>query len=369
MKGRPLTRRAFLLLTGAAAGVPFLQDPALAAPTSTPDANAVQADGRVSAILRVGGRIYLGGSFQHVNGAPRPRLAAIDATTGALTGWSPRADRGVYALAASADGSRIYAAGDFTAINGATRNRLAAIDATTGGPVAWAAGADGTVRAIAVTGPRVYIGGDFLNVNGQARNRLALVDAASGALSEDWRPNANNAVRKLAVSADGNRVYVGGYFTGVTGQARRYLEALNPFSGALISWNPRISRPVIDFVESGSRIFTAEGGPSGGATAAYDTATGVASWSVHADGDCQAITFYQGRVYVGGHYDVFAGQSRRKFAAVDALTGKLDTQWVPRGDRGVWELTPDAAAGRLYAGGEFTIINGRTRQRFAQFSG
>lgn len=352
------------------AGVLFSRDPALAAPSSTPDAGAVQTDGRVSAVLRVGDRIYLGGSFQHVNGVFRPRLAAIDAATGTLTGWSPRANKGVYSLAASADGSRIYAGGDFTTVNGTTRNRLAALDAATGQPVAgWTPGADGTVRTIAVSGARVYVGGDFLNVNGQTRNRLAMLDAGSGMLSADWRPNANNVVRKLEVSADGTRIYAGGHFTGASGQSRRYLEALNPSSGALISWRPEISRPVIDFVVSGTRVFTAEGGPSGGATGAYDVATGAAPWNTHADGDCQAITFYAGRVYVGGHFDVFSSQSRRKFAAVDPLTGALDPQWNPRGDRGVWELTPDAATGRLYAGGEFTTINGQPRLRFARFSG
>lgn len=364
-KGIPL----LLVLLAAGASILVLQSPALTAPGSTPDAGVVQTDGRVSAILRVGDRVYLGGSFQHVNGVSRPRLAAIDADTGALTGWSPRANKGVSTLAASANGTRIYAGGDFTAINGVTRNRLAALDATTGDPVAgWGAAVGGTVRTIAVSGPRVYLGGDFLSVNGQARNRLAMVDATSGALSGDWRPNVNNSVRKLAVSDDGTRVYAGGHFTGVVGQSRRYLEALNPISGALISWNPGISRPAIDFVESGPRIFTAEGGPGGGATGAYDTATGVSRWNVHADGDCQTITFFQGRVYVGGHYDVLGGQTRRKFAAVDSLTGALDAQWAPRGDRGAWELTPDPATGRLYAGGEFTTINGQTRQRFARFS-
>ncbi len=45
--------------------------PALAAPSNTPDFDAAQTDGRVSAVLRVGDRIYLGGSFQHVNGVFR----------------------------------------------------------------------------------------------------------------------------------------------------------------------------------------------------------------------------------------------------------------------------------------------------------
>lgn len=370
LRGPGKGRRVLLLFLVLAIGLLAGQVPAFAAPSDSPDPGAVQADGRVSAVLRVGDRIYLAGSFQSVNGVPRPRLAAIDANTGALTGWSPRANRGVYTLAASADGSRIYAGGDFTAVNGVARNRLAALDAATGQPVpGWTPGADGTVRTIDVSGARVYVGGAFLNVSGQARTRLAMVDAATGAVSDAWRPGANNVVRKLAVSDDGARVYAGGHFTTVAGQSRRYLEALDPSTGSLLPWRTGIPRPVIDFEESGGRIFTAEGGPAGGAAGAYDTTTGASPWNVHADGDCQAITVHDGLVYVGGHYDVLAGQSRRKFAAVHPLTGALDPGWNPRGDRGVWELTPDAATGRLYAGGEFTAINGQPRTKLARFSG
>jgi hypothetical protein len=72
---------------------------ALASPNNVPDAGTVQTDGQVSAIVVSGNKIYLGGYFTHVDGVQRNRLAAIDATTGQLTGWNPNANDNVRSLA------------------------------------------------------------------------------------------------------------------------------------------------------------------------------------------------------------------------------------------------------------------------------
>ncbi|WP_273844790.1 PQQ-binding-like beta-propeller repeat protein [Rubrobacter calidifluminis] len=358
-------------LAGCAVALAFLfilQVPARAAPAGSPY-DTVQTDGRVSAILLWGDRIYIAGNFRHVNGVPRTRLASMDAATGALRGWNPGANGAVYTLAASPDGTKIYAGGDFTSVGGVPHERLVALDPTTGRAVAgWRAGADGTVRTIAVAGNEVYLGGAFLHVDGRARTRLALVDGIDGSLAPNWHPSANNTVRKLTVSIDGTRIYAGGYFTAVSGQSRRYLATLSPALGTLLSWRPAIMRPVIDLVESGGYVFTAEGGTGGGAASAYDTTTGSVLWSRHADGDCQAVTVFDDEVFVGGHYDHFGGLLRRKFAAIDPVRGAVDPGWAPKADAGVWELTPDFLRGRLYAGGDFTSIGGQPQQGFASFS-
>jgi hypothetical protein len=103
--------------------------------SGTPDAGTVQTDGRVSAIVAMGDRVYLGGYFTHVNGVARNHLAAIDATTGQLTPWDPNANDAVLALAISSDGTRLYAGGIFTSVGGAVRNRLAAFSTATAGQV------------------------------------------------------------------------------------------------------------------------------------------------------------------------------------------------------------------------------------------
>ena len=58
------------------------------------------ANGTVQALAASGGRVYLGGSFSNVGGTARTRLAAVDATTGAVvSGFNPRPDAAVASLA------------------------------------------------------------------------------------------------------------------------------------------------------------------------------------------------------------------------------------------------------------------------------
>src|SRR3712207_119661 len=48
----------------------------------------IEADGPIQAIALAHGRIYLAGGFRTVNGLPRPGLAALDASSGALSAWA-----------------------------------------------------------------------------------------------------------------------------------------------------------------------------------------------------------------------------------------------------------------------------------------
>jgi hypothetical protein len=353
----------------------LLVSPARAEVSGTPDEGTAQVDGRVRAIMAVGDRIYIGGDFTSVDGVPRNRLAALDASTGELVpNWDPSAEDSVRALAASPDGTRIYVGGAFTSIDGLSRGRLAALDPATGAVTAWrpAPASGGPVRAIAVSGNRVYTGGSFTSVGGQGRPYLALIDATTGALNPNWAPTPNNLVRTMGLSADGSRLYVGGDFTTVSGSSRPYLAAFDATTGAVDTvFRPPSPNGLIHALAlSGTRVFTAEDG-AGGAAGAYDASTGVRAWRHSADGDAEAITVLGTKVYIGGHFEVFSGQSRRSFAAVDAGTGALDPQWIPNAQPSgtdVFAMASDASRGRVYAGGDFTGVSGRPHERFAQFS-
>jgi dipeptidyl aminopeptidase/acylaminoacyl peptidase len=360
---------------------------ALAASTvsGVPDTGSVQTDGQVSAVAVSGGKVYLGGSFTHVNGVVRNHLAAVDTATGQLTSWDPNASEAVRALAVSADGTRVYAGGVFTSVGGASRNRLAAIDASSGAvDTSWTPRANDGVRAIAVAGNEVYLGGRFTAVNGQARTRLAMVDGATGSLDPSWTPAANDLVRALGVSADGTRVFAGGDFTSINGFSRPYLAALSPTTGALDSAWTRPSAPngpVFDVQESGGHLYSAEGGP-GGALTAYDPSTGRSLWRKSADGDVQALTVLGGELYAGGHFLSFSGYARQMLAAVDAATGTTDPNWAPSAYGAncssvwapdpcsdfVWAMEADTLGGRIYAGGDFRKVSGTPHAGFAQFS-
>jgi hypothetical protein len=379
-------RRIYLLMTVVTAMLLGVGGVALAATTvsGVPDAGTVQTDGRVTAVVASGGRVYFAGSFTHVDGVLRNRLAAVDASTGQLTSWDPNANDAVQALAVSADGTRVYAGGPFTSVGGAARNRLAAIDAASGAvDPTWTPRANDAVRAIAVSGNRVYVGGRFTTVNGQARTRLALVDATTGALDASWAPSTNDLVRTLGLSADGSRVYAGGEFTTVNGLSRPYLAALSPNTGGLDgAWTrPTPNGPVFDLQESAGRLYSAEGGP-GGALTAYEPSTGRSLWRKSADGDVQALAVLGGNVYAGGHFLSFSGNARQMFAAVDATTGATDPSWAPSAHGAncssvwspdpcsdfVWAMEADPSTGRLYAGGDFRKVSGTPHAGFAGFS-
>jgi hypothetical protein len=334
-----------------------------------------QTNGRVNAIVLSDDTLYIGGSFTEVIteegvAVARSRLAAIDANTGELTDWAPQVNRPVTALALSPDGTRLYAGGRFTRAGGKTHNYVAAINAVTGAvDHGFKAGSDLPVRALVASGRRLYLGGDFSAVNGQGRSRLALVDAVTGDLDPNWAPAADATVQTLALSPNVGRLYMGGSFATISGKARRNLAALDASTGALdTTWRRDYpNRPVYDVEASGSRVYVAGGGV-GGKAAAFDASTGARLWSLHGDGDFQAVAYLDDEVYLGGHFRLLNDGTRRvRLLAVSAATGDL-SEWKAKANRGVWALGADAQRTRIYAGGDFTKISGQPREGFAQFS-
>lgn len=413
---------AVLLAVGAGFSLP---QRTLAAPASTADETWV-TDGRVSAIVRAGDRIYLGGSFtlvgpntgfgvvlsstngqmdssfprvndkvravvadgsggwyiggdfQRVGSAFRPGLAHVLASGEVDPNWKPRVEGSVNALALSPDGSRLYVGGAFTGIDGETRNRLAALDAATGAVDAnWNPDANGAVNALALSpdGSRLYAGGAFTSVSGASHPRLAALDAATGAVDPNWDPNANNAVNALAVSPDGARIYAGGNFTAVRGVSRNYLSALDSVRGLVdTGWNPDANGVVNALVLSpdGERLhaggaFTTLGGVVRNRLAVVDATTGVVgTWDPNANKAVASLAISPAGdlVYVGGDFTGVGGGKRNRLVAVDAATGKA-TSWNPVANGTVNALAPSADGGRVYAGGALTSVGGVSRPRLA----
>lgn len=89
------------------------------------------ADGNVQAIAGSGPAVYLGGHYTTFDdqGVPRMFFAEVDAYTGALTTWDPRAtgaNKGVWALVV--DGQHLYAGGGFTHFDGERQRLFAKFD-------------------------------------------------------------------------------------------------------------------------------------------------------------------------------------------------------------------------------------------------
>jgi|GEM_PF-999476 len=111
---------------------------------------------------------------------------------------------------------------------------------------------DRPVYAIVRTPDRVYIGGYFTYIGGQAHNYIAALDITTGAV-KDWNPNANDWVGALAVS--GTAVYAGGKFTSIGGKIRNRIAALDATTGNATDWNPNANSSVAVLAVSGLTVY------------------------------------------------------------------------------------------------------------------
>jgi hypothetical protein len=363
---------AILALTGGATAAQAVT----AAPKSAPVFN-----GGVYAIAYRGSTVYVGGSFTSATSGgrtySRQRLAAFDSRTGALLNWAPSADRTVRALAVS--GSSVYAAGDFGHVSDWRRDALVQLDAVSGAVGTFAHAVSGAPYSLAVGNGRLYLAGSFTAVDHVARGNLAAFSLTGGGLDGGWRPRADDAVH--AVSAYGSQVYLGGMFEAVNGVAgTSRLASVSGTTGA-VDWlfRPRTEAEVNAVTVDTAGVYVATGG-QGGRAIAY-TSRGAVRWQRVFDGDAAAITTLNGVTYVGGHFDhacltasngahgtcTDGSVARVKLAALTS-TGALST-WAPaaNGVVGVRVLAVDRTRGTLSAGGDFTLINGQDRRRFATF--
>jgi hypothetical protein len=188
-----------------------------------------RASGSVNAVVAVGRRIYVGGSFGSIDGESGTRnLAALTAGGAVDTGFVSQASYMVRGLAVGASG--IYAA------MGGPGGRLGAF--TTSGAGRWTLTMDGDAQAVAVMDRVVYIGGHFDNVCKSARTgnkgscvdgdtrriKLAAANESGGALLA-WSADGNGStgVQAMAASARLHKVVAGGAFTTIRGAARARL--------------------------------------------------------------------------------------------------------------------------------------------------
>lgn len=355
--------------------------PAPVRAVSASPAKAPLFNGSVYAIAYRGSTVYVGGSFTSVGWGGRSynrqRLAAFDASSGALLSWSPAADATVRALAVS--GSSVYAGGDFHRVSGWRRDALARIDATSGAVGSFSHSVAGAPYALAAGSGRLYVGGSFTSIDGTPRRNLAAFSLTGGGLDRNWRAGADDSVHALALS--GARVYAGGAFhkiNEVAGTLR--IAALSSTSGGVFNaFRPGAPAQVNALATDHNGVYAATGG-QGGKVLAY-AGGGAVRWMRTFDGDTVAVATLGGTVYVGGHFDracltnrngsqgacTDGAVNRVKLAAIDTRGGL--TPWAPQanGVIGVRALAVDLPRSTIAAGGDFTTINGQNRKRLAFF--
>lgn len=381
--------------------------PAAARTVGDAPAPVWQTDGRVREIIRVGDQLWLAGDFRRIRppgttpGHPqevaRRGVAVLDATTGAPLPLDPRLDGDAWAVAASPDGATVYVGGDFSTAAGVARKRAAAFRTSDGSLTGWDPRANSLVEALAVRADgTVFAGGYFSWIGRTGITALAALDGTTGVARGDWRPTVGQVqgmscpprcrphVAEL-VLADG-RLWVGGHFGVVNGQTRTNGAALDPMTGSLHAWDPNAysasasTQPsIVDtIVPVGDRVVvcgdwkTVHGQIStnvGLTTAAAGTP--VPGWRVTTDGGTPSCAVREGVLYLGGHFhrvgttaEATDGIDRLHLAAIELATAAV-LPWNPGADSplGVYAMQVDDSG--LRTGGDFANTGGTAQQGLA----
>ncbi|WP_374311544.1 PKD domain-containing protein [Microbacterium sp.] len=207
----------------------------------------VQIDsGIVWAQVIAGRTVFAGGSFSNARPAgatpgqnlmPRSNILAYDIETGVATSFAPTINGTVKSLAVSPDGRTLYVGGSFNQVNGQTRFNVAAFDVASGALLSTFRPAIGGsyVNAIVATDSTVYFGGLIGAAGGITRKNLAAASAANGAVVA-WAPTADLQVDTMVLEPGGGKLIVGGRFGQVNGANQRGLVALDLADGSILPW-------------------------------------------------------------------------------------------------------------------------------------
>ncbi len=384
--------------------------PASALSTSADD-GPWMANGRVYTSVRVGDTLYVGGTFTKVeelasggDSYAANNLAAIDVTTGAgISSFTPDVTNSldtttVRSLAVSSDGSTLYVGGTFDAVDGQARHNLAAIDLATGQATAYApqvengGGGLTKVAAIVTTPGAIYFGGRFSTVDGKRRAKAAAT-ALDGTLMSSWRPILNNRVEALAVADDGS-IFIGGKFTTVTvggnAFARQLVAQVTADTADVLSFSLTNDSQLTDNVvhtilATSTRVYLGVGAHGPNWVGSYNVGSGTLVWKFGTVGNVQALSMTPdgSRLYFGGHFGT--GRLQQTVCGTQHLHGlgfmvnpgttgshAPDCSWIPSIEpfgsnyQGIWTIQTTPSS--IWVGGGFKAVGGVSHLNLARFT-
>ncbi|MFJ8634566.1 fibronectin type III domain-containing protein [Streptomyces sp. NPDC093568] len=355
-----------------------------------------QTDGIVWSLEYARGVVYVGGTFNKVRppGAKpgqqevaRKNFAAFDAATGRLLPCAPSFTGGgntVRALKASPNGRVLYVGGSFGNVGKAGAASAVAID-TAGCSLRkdFRPTMSSFVRAIDVTNDAVYLGGDFTLVNGQDRERIAAFTPSGKLLP--FQAEIDAPVRAILAAPKFGKIIVGGDFFLLNGQLEKSLGALHPVTGKTVNsyadWLPPRSSVKALAGDETNFYVAAEGAGTGifDGRIAGRLGDGKMVWKDTCMGATQAVAVHKGVLYSGSHaHDCrdtpggFTEYHNRQHFLAQSVRNRHILHWFPDTDGGTGEgngpRVLKMAGEVLWAGGEFTTVNGRPQQSLTRFS-
>lgn len=296
--------------------------------------------GSVNAIVELAdGSLIIGGRFAYVNGKELQALARLKADGTLDEDWNPLFEElhsHVNTLLLAGDS--LYVGGSFSSVAGTPRRGIVRLDVASAQVDSnWHP--DGFLveinsMAMSGNGEHIFVGGRFNKLGGKAINAVAKLSTLSAEADADWNPQLNNSSRVDAMLLSGSDLFVGGRISEISGVSRKGIAKLSAIgTGALdMDWNPSTNGDIRSFVLSET----------------------------------------DNQLYVGGRFSTIGGVSRNGIARLNTSGGAIvDATWNPTatlhgflGDVRVLAL----AGSTLYAGGLFSEIGGQPRNSVARLS-
>ncbi len=334
----------------------------------------VDVSGTVSAVaVQTDGKILIGGFFTHVSGVNRANLARLNVDRTLDTSFVPNPNGSVYSILIQPNGS-ILIGGIFTEVAGVSRPAIARLlpDGTLDSD--FFANVGGWVKTIALeSSGNVLIGGSFTIAGSPPQNHLARLDKDLGDPDQSFSPVIQRGgiveVRAISVQANG-KIIIGGLFSSVGGAARNCLARIDPTTGVPDSFDPFpvyatevntiVAQPNGKILVGGLYL----GGFVTKKVARIDTVTGTEDPTFSAAFAGNIETGYSvyalavqpnGRILVGGFFNLVNGQSRGGLARLNA-DGSIDTAFTVNNTNGAVNSFALQSNGKIMVGGEFTTI-------------
>ncbi len=155
------------------------------------------------------------------------------------------------AVEATPDGTKLFVGGSFNTVNGVAKQKVASLNLTTGAPLTTFGFTNSTnnqVQSLAATNSTLYVGGRYTRINGQLRTGLAAVNAASGAVDTTFVNNLSGGigvngqlgVPQLKLTHDNTKLLVVHTGRQIDGQDRLGMGLIDTATKELLPWRSRL---------------------------------------------------------------------------------------------------------------------------------
>jgi len=318
-----------------------------------PDLDIVEQSAIHAVARQPDGGVIVAGNFTVIEHAPRGGIARLLPDGTLDPAWSAEPIQGtVTALAVDGSGA-VYVANQTDGID-RPRWLLTKLDATNGS-TAWTVVSQGVIMTLAADGADLFAGGLFHDVGGFGRAGLAKLATQDGAVDADWAPMLGGFASSLAVV--GQVVYVGGQFSTVNATAHANFARFARDGGGAFDagWNPSPDDAVVAMAADGAgSLYLARSSSSRhGSLARLSLATGqiATDWQPVFDLSVRVLAIDSGALYAGGEFTTVDGTPRRGSARFSRVTGALDPEWTAALASGVVGGIAVGTDGRVTLGG------------------